>query len=219
MEQFLPWSAYWNDRSEEYYARMGEGSHSVDQVKQRICRDAWRLFHLAQFLELSPIELHDLSPDDAETLLQWLNDFPSDQHSPVWLEAYEDSFRKEILGKISAHRGTVPELETRPHAQLVLCIDVRSESFRRHIEAQGPYETFGFAGFFAIPLSHQAFDSDQRGLLVSGAPHSEPCGNGNTSIGRGISVRKVFFWYSLAPTGASCVSRSEASSHWVDDGD
>ena len=158
-------TAFWNDRSEEYHALMGEGSHSVDHTKQRICMDAWRLFHLYQFLELSPTEVHDLSPHDAETLLQWLNDFPSDQHNPVWLEAYEDSFREDILKKISGHRGAVPALETRPHAQLVLCIDVRSESFRRHIEAQGPYETFGFAGFFAIPLSHQAFDNDQRAFL------------------------------------------------------
>lgn len=158
-------TAYWNERPEEYPTCMGEGSHSVDHVKQQICRDAWRLFHLAQFLELSPIGVHDLSLTDAQTLLQWLDDFPADQHSPVWLEAYEDSFRQAILSKISAHRGTVPALEIRPHAQLVLCIDVRSESFRRHIEAQGPYETFGFAGFFAIPLSHQAFDNDQRAFL------------------------------------------------------
>ncbi len=158
-------TAYWEDRPEEYRNQVGGGWHSVDQTKRMICRDAWRLFHLAQFLELSPIDVHDLSLADAETMLEWLNDFPFDQHSPVWLEAYEESFRADILRKISVHRGTVPALESRPHAQLVFCIDVRSESFRRHIEAQGSYETFGFAGFFGIPLSHQAFDSDQRSFL------------------------------------------------------
>ncbi len=158
-------TAYWNDRCEEYRQRIGHEGPSGNPTKQMKCRHAWRLFHLAQFLELSPREVQNLSPTDAQTLLQWLDHFPADQHGRVWIEAYEDSFREKILKKISAHRGTIPELETRPHAQLVFCIDVRSESFRRHIEAQGPYETFGFAGFFGIPINHQPFDSNQRGSL------------------------------------------------------
>jgi uncharacterized protein YbcC (UPF0753/DUF2309 family) len=155
-------TAYWNDRFEEYHQQIGHGEKSGDPIKQMTCRHAWRLFHLAQFLELSPKEVHDLSLTDAQMLLQWLDYFPVDQHGRVWIEAYEDSFREKMLRDILAHRGTVPELETRPHAQLAFCIDVRSESFRRHIEAQGSYETFGFAGFFGIPISHQAFDSNQR---------------------------------------------------------
>jgi uncharacterized protein len=158
-------TAYWNDRCEEYHQRMGHEGSSEDPTKQMKCRHAWRLFHLAQFLELSPTEVQDLSPADAQTLLQWLDHLPADQHSPIWIEAYEDSFRKKILKSISEHRGKIPELETRPHAQLAFCIDVRSESFRRHIESQGPYETLGFAGFFGISISHQPFDSIQRGLL------------------------------------------------------
>jgi len=158
-------TAYWNDRSEEYHQQIGHGGQSGDPAKQMKCRHAWRLFHLAQFLELSPREVHDLSLTDAQMLLQWLDYFPADQHGQVWIEAYEDSFREKMLRNISAHRETVPELETRPHGQLVFCIDVRSESFRRHIEAQGSYETFGFAGFFGIPINHQAFDNNQRADL------------------------------------------------------
>ena len=158
-------AAYWSDRPEEYYQQIGHGGQPGDPIKQLKCRNAWRIFHLAQFLELSPEEINDLSLTDAHKLLEWLDHFPTDQHGRVWIEAYEDSFRKKILKSILSHRGTVPELETRPHAQLAFCIDVRSESFRRHIEAQGSYETFGFAGFFGIPISHQAFDSDQRASL------------------------------------------------------
>ncbi|QPJ62457.1 MAG: DUF2309 domain-containing protein [Candidatus Nitronauta litoralis] len=158
-------TTYWNDRSEEYGQRIGHVRLSGDPIKQIKCKHAWRLFHLAQFLELSPKEVSELSPDDAQVLLEWLDQFPADQHGRVWIEAYEDSFRDNVLRKISEHRGMAPEKETRPNAQLVFCIDVRSESFRRHIEAQGPYETFGFAGFFGVPINHQPFDSAQRSLL------------------------------------------------------
>ena len=158
-------SAYWNNRSEDYQQKINNELQPGDPTKQMKCRCAWRLFHLAQFLELSPKEINDLSLTNAQMLLQWLDDFPLDQHGCVWIEAYEDSFREKMLKNISAHRGKTPELATRPHAQLAFCIDVRSESFRRHIETQGPYETFGFAGFFGIPISHQAFDSDQRASL------------------------------------------------------
>ena len=157
--------AYWQDRPDDYQHRLGGGAHAVDPVTQAVCRDAWRLFHLAQCLELSPLDLQDLSVAEARTLLGWLDAFPQDQHGPVWLEAYEDVFRTDIVSKLSAHQGTVLPLETRPRAQLVFCIDVRSESFRRHVEAQGPYETFGFAGFFGIPISHQAFDCEDRSAL------------------------------------------------------
>ncbi len=157
--------AYWQNRPDEYEQLNGPNSPAPDHHTQGVCRDAWCLFHLAQFLELSPIEVQDLSPDTLKTLLNWIESFPSDQHGPVWLEAYEDAFREKLIAQLSAHRGTVPETEERPRAQLVFCIDVRSESFRRHIEAQGPYETFGFAGFFGIPISHQTFDSAERSAL------------------------------------------------------
>jgi uncharacterized protein YbcC (UPF0753/DUF2309 family) len=156
---------YWDERQGDYDERMGKSGHAVDAKTQAMCRDAWRVFHLAQCLEVSPVEVHDLSARDAQKLLEWLNAFPFDNHGPVWLEAYEDKFREDLLQKLVAHRGVAQNLDIRARAQLVFCIDVRSESFRRHVEEQGPYDTFGFAGFFGIPMSHQAFDSEERSDL------------------------------------------------------
>ncbi|MFQ5992241.1 MAG: DUF2309 domain-containing protein [Nitrospiraceae bacterium] len=139
----------------------GTGNHhgSVDLNTQRVCRQAWRLFHLAQFLELSPTEVQGLSEQNVQRLLDLLDRFPQDTHGPVWLEAYEDCYRQQLLGKLASQRATQSGSPSRPKAQAVFCIDVRSESFRRHIEAQGEYETFGFAGFFGVPISFRAFDS------------------------------------------------------------
>lgn len=139
-----------------------QGSHPGDDRTLALCRDAWRLFQLARCLELTPGDVQSLSSADAWTLLGWLDAFPADGHGPVWLEAYEDAFREDFVEKLSAHGGGGQGRDGRPRAQLIFCIDARSEPFRRQIESQGPYETFGYAGFFGVPMSHQAFDSTER---------------------------------------------------------
>jgi hypothetical protein len=157
--------SYWKNHRDEHQRLVGRKAQSVDRHTQAVCNDAWRLYHLAQFLELTPGDIGGLSSADIRTLLGWLDAFPTDQHGSVWLDALESSYREQLIQRLSAQRGKTSTTEARPRAQLVLCIDVRSESFRRHIEAQGPYETYGFAGFFGLPISHQAFDSTGHAAL------------------------------------------------------
>lgn len=62
----------------------------------------------------------------------------------------EQQYTATLLEKITLRSN---KEVNHPDAQLVFCIDVRSEPFRRALENEGNYETFGFAGFFGIPVS------------------------------------------------------------------
>jgi uncharacterized protein YbcC (UPF0753/DUF2309 family) len=78
-----------------------------------------------------------------------------------WLEAWEASYRNELVEPLTEASASQPEpeQEDRPDAQLVFCIDTRSEIIRRHLEAAGPYETFGSAGFFGVPMRYDGYDA------------------------------------------------------------
>jgi len=83
--------------------------------------------------------------------------------APIWLEAWEETWRRDLTDRIA---GATPETNgdgdaARPAAQLVFCIDVRSEVLRRHLEATGPYETFGFAGFFGLPIAFRPHGAEE----------------------------------------------------------
>ncbi len=63
------------------------------------------------------------------------------------IQKKEMAYRLPLLHKFAGQ--DLPSSRT-PEAQLVFCIDVRSEPFRKALEATDNYETFGFAGFFGI---------------------------------------------------------------------
>ena len=123
---------------------------------------AVRLHELAHFLQLDPRQLKDAPIESLQTLLEWIDALPESEHGPVWLKAFEAGYQEDLLSKIAAGVNATPSsavTKPRPDAQAMFCIDVRSETFRRNLEAVGNYETIGFAGFFTVFIRHQSHGS------------------------------------------------------------
>jgi uncharacterized protein YbcC (UPF0753/DUF2309 family) len=71
----------------------------------------------------------------------------------LWLEAWEKTYEVQLKGRILSTQQPRAAVPPKQHlAQFVFCIDVRSEPFRRQLENAGPFETFGTAGFFGLPI-------------------------------------------------------------------
>lgn len=74
-------------------------------------------------------------------------------------EAWERSVQRDLGATFAA--PPIAENQDRPALQAAFCIDVRSEVFRRGLEATNPgVQTLGFAGFFGLTASHKGFASD-----------------------------------------------------------
>jgi uncharacterized protein len=68
--------------------------------------------------------------------------------------ATEVAHRRKVLGQLVSRRDS-QRPTGRKAAQMIFCIDVRSEVMRRHLETlTGEIETFGFAGFFGMALEY-----------------------------------------------------------------
>ncbi len=75
--------------------------------------------------------------------------------------AYEGAIQRDLMRKLAGRSkqpvssGQKAGLVTAPALQAVFCIDVRSEVYRRALEALSPdIETLGFAGFFGFPIEY-----------------------------------------------------------------
>lgn len=115
---------------------------------------------IAKLLNKAILPSNDLLNDVRETTKL--------QH--IWLEAWEKSFQNDLSATLTAAKQKYVDASSdkkQPDAQLVFCIDTRSELIRRHVEIVGNYETFGYAGFFGIAMDYK---SPSDGLVRKSCP-------------------------------------------------
>jgi uncharacterized protein YbcC (UPF0753/DUF2309 family) len=117
---------------------------------------AFPLFQLAQILGWAPHDLSRLTLQEWESLLQEVEAFGELERRRVFHLAYEMRFRNQTLDALALHSRRGPAVEGLPRFQAVTCLDDREESFRRHMEEIAPdCQTFGTAGFFAVPMYYR----------------------------------------------------------------
>jgi len=124
---------------------------------------AFALFQLAQLAGWLPEKLLGLGVDSWSELQKEIESFSTLERRRVFQLAFEAGYRRQVLGAYAYHTRTVGLRQVqqqvegpRPSFQIVCCIDDREESFRRHLEELDPNcQTFGSAGFFAVPMYYR----------------------------------------------------------------
>ena len=97
------------------------------------------------------LDLEQLDPAKAGRLAE-IASLTEGSLGALFMQAAEWTYANALVPKLQ-HATRMKPNAARPDAQLVFCIDVRSEPFRRQIERAGSYETFGYAGFFGLPIA------------------------------------------------------------------
>ncbi len=131
------------------YIKYREETNSPWQQKYRITLEDY----LAVRLWLAKHIKAEILPDYNQQPIQK----PNSKIQYIWLKAWEKSWQNQLIKNLKNHNQqiNISNSDKIPNAQLVFCIDTRSELIRRNVESKGHYETFGYAGFFGIAMDYK----------------------------------------------------------------
>ena len=136
----------------------------------------------------------------------------------IFQRAAETEYRDRLVDAILA---TPAEPRPAAEAAFVFCIDVRSEPIRRAIEATGPYDTIGYAGFFGLPVAIHApgrprqwqlpvLVAPQHDLALVAAPGSEAAAERAQRATRRTGIAAALFSW-LKSGSATAYATAEAT--------
>jgi uncharacterized protein len=139
--------------------------------------------------------------------------------------ALEHGYQTELIAKLKNHSPKAVA-SGQKSLQAVFCIDVRSEIFRRSLEAQSDeIETIGFAGFFGMTIEYLKFGQPVGGaqcpVLLTPKIKVRESLRGTAAGGEGALLRQMNFrqtvnsaWNSFKTSAISCFSFVETAGLW-----
>lgn len=110
--------------------------------------------------------------------------------SDDWIlqRAVEIAWRCKLRPKLS--RGFSATRPATPRLQAAFCLDVRSEVYRRALEAQGTsIQTIGVAGFFGVPIEYAQLAADEARPQLPG-PFGPKYRVTDTGVPRGLEATR-----------------------------
>jgi uncharacterized protein len=210
------WSAYVKCRVRTSEIEGLPDDELVGLLAMRLAYDAALLEHMRK----SHVECGPGLPDDD------LCDHASPDRQSLLLyalqRAAETAFERRLCANLRVGANAPADDSSRKAVQMVFCIDVRSERMRRNLEAASSrIQTFGFAGFFGVPIEYVPLGA------ADGAAHCPVLLTPAVSIREGLRgadqkaqcsaaearrstrmARKL--WKSFQASGASCFSFVES---------
>lgn len=131
----------------------GKESHALQEFLTILL--VWELsfIKLLDYTELEYRWTHSKSETLAMLSIGYVNEDLAQRL--ILQEAFDLANQRSIIRKINDQELNQKEEKKRPTFQAIFCIDVRSEIYRRNLEAvNSEVETLGFAGFFAFPIKY-----------------------------------------------------------------
>jgi uncharacterized protein len=140
-------------------------------------------------------------------------------------QAMECGYQNQLITKLKNH-SPQPAASGQKSLQAIFCIDVRSEIFRRALEAQSAQiETIGFAGFFGMAIEYLKFGQPSGGaqcpVLLTPKIKIREALPGENAVGEKMLLRQMNFrqtvngaWNAFKTSAISCFSFVETAGLW-----